>query len=151
MTGQLSFGGTSTGSAIFSPCRRYRYVLERRLRPGPRRLVMSLVNPSKAGESMEDNTSRRCIGFGLSLGFDVLVIVNPFALVSTDVRGLLTVEDPIGPDNDLHLTREFTRADMVIAGHGHKSGKLGKMIDARVATVLAMVPPGRFNLAEMPR
>lgn len=145
MTGQLALAGTEKGTAIFSPCRRWRYVLERRLRSGPRRLAMLLVNPSKAGEEMEDPTSRKGIGFAWRLDFDVLVIVNPFALVSTDVRGLLTAADPIGPDNDLHLARELSLADMVIAGWGRKAGRLGRLIDARAAVVAKMVPAQKLH------
>lgn len=144
VSAQLSLAGAERGSAVFSPCGLFRYVLERRLRPGTMRLLFLLVNPSKAGAELEDPTSRKCIGFGMRLGFDVLTIANPFGLISTDVRGLLTAADPIGPENDFHLKREFAKADMVIAGWGHKSGKLGKLIDARVAAVARLVPPEKL-------
>lgn len=105
-------------SAIFSPCGLWRYRLERDIgRPGP---VVALlgVNPSKAGAEVNDPTIRKDMGFGERLGWGRIIKGNKFALVSTDIRGLRDVPDPVGPENDAHLEQIMRDADQVIACWG---------------------------------
>lgn len=45
-------------------------------------------------------------------------VTNIFGLRSTDPKGLKLVDDPIGPDNDRHITRLAKSADLVIVGWG---------------------------------
>lgn len=90
--------------ATWSPCKRYRYTL-RRTWANPDASVLRLVtwillNPSTADETQDDPTIRRCKNFSKSWGFDGLIIVNAYALRSTDPKGLWKVEDPNGPEND---------------------------------------------------
>jgi hypothetical protein len=121
---QLPLIGESSG-AIFSPCEIYRYRLWRRWGKGPH-CAWIMLNPSTANEIDNDPTIRRCIGFARAWGFSGVEIVNIFALRSTDPRGLLQVEDPIGPDNDRHIREAAVRADMVIAAwgvHGELRGR----------------------------
>src|SRR5579859_2539321 len=66
-------------SATFSPCRRYRYRLERVLGPGPVLQVIGL-NPSTADEVADDPTVRRCKGFARHWGFGRLILTNLFGL-----------------------------------------------------------------------
>ena len=93
--------------ATWSPCKRYRYTLRRTWSraesypDGPIRLVTwILLNPSTADEKADDPTIRRCIEYSKTWRFDGLIIVNAYALRSTDPKGLWTVEDPNGPEND---------------------------------------------------
>lgn len=91
-------------SAWFSGCGTYRYRLGRRWGLAvdtPVTFVM--LNPSTADAREDDPTIRRCIGFARSWGFGRLVVVNLYALRSTDPRGLWRHADPVGPDNDEHL------------------------------------------------
>lgn len=104
-------------SAVFSPCRTYRYALERRWGPGRFALFVGL-NPSTADETEDDPTIRRCIGFAKSWGCGGLLMGNLFALRSTDPKGLRTVDDPVGPDNDVWLTTLSARAGIVVAAWG---------------------------------
>jgi hypothetical protein len=86
--------------AMFSDCRTYRYTLWRMWdEDGPKLNVIGL-NPSVADETVDDPTIRRCIGFAKSWGYGGLVMTNLFAYRSTDPKGLLTVDDPVGPKND---------------------------------------------------
>lgn len=88
--------------ATFSPCRTWRFRLERRWSAGPK-CAFVLLNPSTADETKDDPTIRRCIGFAKAWGYGGLVLGNIFALRSTDPRGLYSAADPIGPGNDAAL------------------------------------------------
>jgi hypothetical protein len=84
--------------ATISTDGRYRYELGRRWGSGPTALWV-MLNPSTADAVDDDNTIRRCIGFSKREGCGGLVVVNLFAYRATDPDALLTVADPIGPDN----------------------------------------------------
>lgn len=86
-------------TALFSPCRTYRYALTRTWDDRPP-AVFLMLNPSTANAFQLDPTVRRCVGFARRWGHGGLVVLNAFALRSTDPRGLRTVDDPVGPDND---------------------------------------------------
>lgn len=104
--------------ARFSDCRTYRYLLWRVWDDeGPTLNVIGL-NPSTADENADDPTIRRCIDFGKRWGFGGLKMTNLFAYRSTDPRGLLAVDDPVGPDNNVTLKVQAYDAAYVIAAWG---------------------------------
>ncbi len=93
-------------SADISPCGRYRYVLTRRWDDlVPPMLVIGL-NPSTADADVDDPTIRRCIAFARRESAGGVVMLNLFALRSTDPKALAVAEDPIGTGND-HILSEF--------------------------------------------
>lgn len=99
------------GSAVFSPCRRWRYRLDRIIAYSGPVIGFLLHNPSSAGAEEDDPTSRRGIGFGRSWGASRIVYVNPWAGVATEPEDLWNMHDPIGPENDAHIAavaREVT-------------------------------------------
>ena len=124
-----------TGSAIFSEDRRYRYLLTRRVGTSQSRVLFIMLNPSAADEERNDPTIRRCIGFASDWGFGLLEVVNLFALISTDPKGLLDAEDPVGPDNDATIQDALQGADKVILAWGDD----GLRHKRRSAEVMAMV------------
>lgn len=87
-------------TAVWSPCGLYRYVLTRTWDAERTPLLVIGLNPSTATEHEDDPTIRRCMGFARSNGAGGLVMLNLYALRSTDRRALRTHEDPVGPDND---------------------------------------------------
>lgn len=99
MSGEIAF----SGDAVFSPCQRYRYWLERRFSEGDGTAVFVMLNPSTATAETNDPTIRRCIGFARSWGCDYLVVVNIFAFRATDPKVMKAEADPVGSDNDRHL------------------------------------------------
>lgn len=106
-------------SAILSPCGRYRYTLERAISVFGNGLVLwVMLNPSTADATVNDPTIVRVIRFSERLGFARAAVVNLFALRATDPRHLRLVGDPIGPENDAHIQRMASAADMVILGYG---------------------------------
>ncbi len=72
--------------AVFSPCRRYRYLLESVWddRSGIATFVM--LNPSTAHETHEDQTNTRCRGMAEHWGLGGLRFVNLFAWRAKEPR-----------------------------------------------------------------
>ncbi len=106
-------------SALFSPCRTYRYSLHRVWNPKKPLCAFIGLNPSTADEQIEDNTVTRCMGFAGSWGYGGLVMLNIFAYRSTDPKGLLIIEDPVGPENDMHLVKSARKADLIVCAWGY--------------------------------
>ena len=92
------------GSAEFSECGLYRYMLTREWADllASQRCVFVLLNPSTADAEKDDPTIRRCVGYARQWGFGSLAVLNIFAYRSTDPTNLLLMGDPVGPKN-----REF--------------------------------------------
>jgi hypothetical protein len=128
-------------SAVFSPCRTWRYTLTRewgllgcvggcRADAGAglhepecktrlRTVTFIGLNPSTADETQDDPTVRRCIGFARSWGFDRMVMLNAFAFRATNPRRLRQADDPVGPANNHHLVEQASTADLVVAAWGN--------------------------------
>lgn len=122
----LLAGADERTGAHFSPCGRYRYRLWRFWGVGPA-VVWCMLNPSTADETQDDPTIRRCIGFARSWGAAGVVIVNLFALRSTDPAALYDCADPVGPANDgAILSAASAEASPVMAAWGVHGAHLGR-------------------------
>lgn len=117
-----------TGAAEFSPCERYRYRLKRSFdgnvldRP-KNPICFAMLNPSTADALTNDPTVARCVNFAKKWGYSDLLVVNLFALRSTDPAALLQAEDPVGPDND-DVFRLLGKGIPVVAAWGsHKAAR----------------------------
>jgi hypothetical protein len=86
--------------ATFSPCRQYRYTLFRQWDENIPPLAFLMLNPSTADETQNDPTVERCQRRAQSSGAGGVVVLNIFALRSTDPKALYSHADPIGPKND---------------------------------------------------
>lgn len=102
--------------AIFSPCGRYRYRLERRWGEAPS-LVACLLNPSTADDLVDDPTVRRLVGYAAKWGHGGLTLVNQYGWRATDPRALDQADDPVGPENDVHVAAA-TLGQVVLVGWG---------------------------------
>lgn len=110
---------------IFSPDRVYRYTLWREWGDGPYAMFIGL-NPSTADETKDDPTIRRCIGFAKDWGYGSLCMTNLFAFRATDPKVMMAADDPVGADNDTHLSQCAATAGVVVAAwgsHGTHSGR----------------------------
>jgi len=105
-------------SAIFSPCGFYRYRLERVIAETGKTAFACLVNPSRAGAEVNDQTVRKLIGFGGRNGIRRWLLGNKFAGIATDIDDLPKLTDPIGPENDIHLRAMMEEADIHVVGWG---------------------------------
>jgi len=100
----------------------YRYLLYRawdRFKKAPSMLVFIGLNPSTADEKFDDPTVRRCINFARRLGYGSMVMLNIFALRSTDPHKMQLHDDPVGPMNDKYIATETIMADTVLAWGCH--------------------------------
>jgi hypothetical protein len=105
-------------SAIFSPCRTYRYRLDREVQPEGVTAAVLMVNGSDAAEQSNDQTVRKLIGFGERFAWRRFIIGNKFGFVSKDIKALRSAHDPIGPDNDRHLEQIMRDADVHVVAWG---------------------------------
>jgi hypothetical protein len=101
----VGYSEDSFSGAAFSEDRLFRYALWRRWLPtNHATMVLFGVNPSDADETTNDPTSRKGIYFAQREGCGRLLLLNPFARISTDPRLLyessLTTEELVGPRND---------------------------------------------------
>jgi len=108
-------------AANFSPDKTYRYWLTRIWdEPLPILCVIG-VNPSVAGETENDPTIRKVIGFAKRLGFGGILMLNLAAYVSTDPKKCRDAFSPIGFFNHItnlvHYATEF-KATKVVAAWG---------------------------------
>jgi len=111
-------------TAVFSPCRTWRYTLTREwespLDDGEEHSCLFVcLNPSTATETEVDPTVRRCIGFAKRLGYSKLTVCNIFALRSTDPKALYDHADPVGPANLEHIAHEVVRHELLVAAWGN--------------------------------
>jgi hypothetical protein len=86
-------------SAVISTCGRYRYLLTRRVGPGPRTATFIMLNPSTADATNDDPTTRRCIGFARHWGCGKFIVLNLFAVRATAPSDMKSAKDPVGPEN----------------------------------------------------
>lgn len=105
------------GDALFDPTGAYRYRLVRAWGPGGR-VAFVMLDPNTADAVRDDPTIRRCVGFARRWGFGSLEVVNLFAFCAPDPRTLTRADDPVGPENDRHITGALRRADLVVCAWG---------------------------------
>lgn len=98
----LRGGGSYDRGAVFSddPAERFRFLLWRTWDDSMPPLVWWMLNPSTADEREDDATIRRCIGWAVRWCFGGILVVNAYALRSTDPATMLRAPDRVGPGND---------------------------------------------------
>lgn len=112
--------------ANFSPERRYRYRLWRTWDSTRKHVVFIMLNPSIADANVNDPTVERCERRAMDWGWGGLVVVNLFGLIATYPKDLLRADDPVGPDNDLHITAALVGAGIVVGAWGAHGSYRGR-------------------------
>lgn len=114
-------------SALIDDTGRYRYWLTRTWGADTRSIVTFLMlNPSTATAEVNDPTIVRCINFARSWGYAQLNVVNLFALRATDPKELKKAVDPVGPENDQHLSMLNRGTSDLVAAWGSKGDLFGR-------------------------
>jgi len=128
----------SNSGAVFSPCRRYRYLLWRRWSPAPQ-MVICGVNPSDASEEDNDHTVTRGMFYARREGCGAVYFVNPFALVTPEPDVMKRHSHPIEPPDDAGrcnraIVEALDGAALFVAAWGTHGAHRGRDVD-----VLALV------------
>ena len=135
-------------NATFSDCRKYRYALSRTW-DGKKKTVLFIgLNPSTADEKIDDPTIRRCINYAQNWGYGSLLMVNLFAYRATIPTELKNVKNPIGNDNDLHITELLKKADLAVAAWGNEGSLLNR--DKEVKKIIPNLMCLKINKSGQP-
>jgi len=86
-------------SALFSPCRNYRYALWRWWDKEKPYAMFIGLNPSTADEINDDPTIRRCMRFAKDWGYGGLCMANLFAFRATNPKEMKNSSFPVGVQN----------------------------------------------------
>lgn len=107
-------------SAVFSPCRTWRYTLDRHWNGiSPKRTVLFvLLNPSTADEKHDDPTNRRGIKFADRWGYNGCVFVNLFAARTPQPQEMKATTEPVGPANDEWILQRASEAAIIVCAWG---------------------------------
>ena len=119
--------------AILSYDGKYRYQLSRTWDKDKPKLLFIMLNPSTADTINDDPTIRRIIRFSKSWGYGGLYLGNLYAFRSTDPKGLLSTDDPIGPDNIPHIKTLLGLSERVIYAWGNNEREpdwLSELVDS---------------------
>lgn len=106
------------GDAVLSDDGVYRYELRRVWDPTAPGCGWVLLNPSTADAHQDDPTIRRCARLARAWGYGGILVVNLYALRTTDPRWLRGHPDPVGPHNDHHIRIMATVSTSVICAWG---------------------------------
>ncbi len=123
----------------------YRYTLWREWNPDGPRITFLMLNPSTADAFVDDPTLRRCVGFAQTWGFGMLSVVNLFAYRSPSPRELLTVADPVGPENNAYILQAAAQSTCLVAAWGSYGHYCGR--DCAVMELLSAYTSRMFCLA----
>jgi hypothetical protein len=121
-----------SASAILSPCRKWRYYLQRTWVENAPRLGLIMLNPSTADEATDDPTIVRVRARAMQMGMGGLDVVNLFALRATDPMELYDffadpISDPRFPTaNDDAIMDVAVRVNLVICAWGKHGAHLGR-------------------------
>lgn len=134
---------TTTRRAAFSGCRRWRYMLEITWAPAKPPMAVCMLNPSTADEEVNDPTIERCERRARAAGYGHLIVVNLFAIRSTDPALLYTMPaaEAVGADNDRWIAwagRQASRG-LILCGWGTHAAKVAP---TRATTALALLQGG---------
>lgn len=113
-------------TAVFSPCRTWRYQLFRQWSWWLPLATFICLNCSTADETQDDPTVRRCIRYAYDWGYGGLIMTNLFAFRATDPRVMKATPDPVGPKNDWYLKSGAIQSEIVVAAWGNHGGYRGR-------------------------
>jgi len=116
----------SESGAVFSPCRRWRYLLWRRWDPARPVANFLMLNPSTADEWQLDPSCTRARLYAERWGYGALIVTNIFGWRATDPQVMKAVRDPVGRGNDRAILRAAREAEIVVCAWGNHGAHLGR-------------------------
>ena len=124
---------TPTG-AVFSPCRRWRYLLWRRWDEKLPVANFLMLNPSTADEHKLDPTCARARDYAERWGYGALIVTNVFGWRATDPDDMKAAKDPVGPGNDAAIVQAAKESALVVCAWGNHGAFLER--SSRVRALL---------------
>lgn len=127
--------------AVFSRCRRWRYLLWRRWDAARPIANFLMLNPSTADEYRLDPSCTRARRYAERWGFGALIVTNLFGWRATDPAAMKAAREPVGRANDAAILRAARESGIVVCAWGNHGAHL-----ARSAQVLEMLRAARIDL-----
>ena len=128
----------SSSGAVFSPCRRWRYLLWRRWDAAKPVANFLMLNPSTADELKLDPSCTRARLYAERWGFGALIVTNLFGWRATDPQEMKAVRDPVGRGNDRAIVRAAREAAIVVCAWGNHGAHLDR--SQKVRKLLGGIP-----------
>lgn len=122
---------SSDSGALFSKCRRWRYLLWRRWDPARPLANFLMLNPSTADEVQLDPSCTRARRYAARWGYGSVVITNLFAWRATDPEDMKAARDAVGRGNDRAILRAAREAEIVVCAWGNHGAHLGRSTHVR--------------------
>jgi hypothetical protein len=93
----------------------YRYTLHRHVKSSAIKTSAFFgINPRTADNQVDEQTVKKCLGFVSRWEGKDFIVGNVFAFWSTDVKGLNTINDPVGPLNNGYIAAIIQHADVLV-------------------------------------
>ena len=105
--------------AVYSKCENYRYTLTRVWDENKKKVLFIMLNPSTADETKNDPTVERCERRAKKLNFGSFRICNIFAWRETNPLQLMKTDEPVGKDNDFHISKSVKQLTGSFGKHYH--------------------------------
>jgi hypothetical protein len=126
---------TTPSGALFSSCRRWRYLLWRRWDEAAPVANFLMLNPSTADEHRLDPSCTRARVYAERWGYGTLIVTNLFGWRATDPQDMKAAREPVGRGNDQAILRAAREAGIVVCAWGNHGAHLGR--SAAVKAMLA--------------
>jgi hypothetical protein len=112
--------------ALFSRCRRWRYLLWRCWDPARPVANFLMLNPSTADEFKLDPSCTRARNYAERWGYGALVVTNIFGWRATDPKDMRSATDPVGRGNDAAIVKAAKEAELVVCAWGNHGAHMGR-------------------------
>jgi hypothetical protein len=132
---------SSDAGAVFSSCRRWRYLLWRRWDPARPPANFLMLNPSTADELKLDPSCTRARVYAERWGYGGLIVTNIFGWRATDPEEMKAVRDPVGRGNDRAILCAARESALVVCAWGNHGAHLGRSIYVREMLAKARIEP----------
>ena len=116
----------SDSGAVFSRCRRWRYLLWRRWDARLPVANFLMLNPSTADEVKLDPSCTRARLYAERWGYGALIVTNIFGWRATDPADMKAARDPVGRGNDAAILGAARESAIVVCAWGNHGAHLGR-------------------------
>jgi hypothetical protein len=117
--------------AVFSRCRRWRYLLWRRWDARLPVANFLMLNPSTADEFKLDPSCTRARLYAERWGYGALIVTNLFGWRATEPADMKAARDPVGRGNDRAILRAALESAIVVCAWGNHGAHHGRSTSVR--------------------